>query len=492
MSSHARQGQAAKAGPKLRGTPLKLRRALMQAQAERDMKLEEIERDSGANVPSRPKTQRLRGRSKDIGRRDGPSTGLDLPSRPRKSAGQHADVQGEQALNQQRLEIRLAPTSAAVEKVHQRQCDTRGPVTPPPRRSPSTESPSQDSESSSESESDDSSSDDSSSDVEHTPVKRKARPRVKLSVSQTRELLVEFVARENDYLAALANGAKCYRDMPFWIDIRKRLRLVHIADKWSDLSRTFGIIVGPRERQAMAGKKVPCRNDIERLIESCARIRIRRGILDGFVGENLLNANMVPGLIESGSLEKCELMLGEMQHLQRKKYNQDAGDGSDNTDEESGDSSDSSDSRSSGTTSGSSSSSSDDDSSEDSDDDGEGTNSASETANQTALSPPTSPIMTSPHRHHVDEDSSPVSTAAATYHADTDAADDGDDGDDSSAIEQAIALLQRRQARKRRRPESGEDLQPSRGAMMHHEGEPMRKRHRQGVDGLLGRLADLI
>ncbi|TLD14618.1 hypothetical protein PspLS_10983 [Pyricularia sp. CBS 133598] len=479
MNLHTRQGRAARAEPKLRGTPLKLRRALRQAQAQRDQKLDDMERDSGANIPSRPKAQ-------DTGRRDRRSMDLELPSRPRKSAGQHGAAQGEQARRQERLKIRLEPTSPAVTRGHQRQCPPRAPVTPPPRRSPPAETPPQGGESSSDSESDDSSSDYSSSDEEPTPAKRKAMSRVKLSKCQERDLLTEFLAREYDYLAAMANGAKCHRDMPFWVDMRKRLRLVQVTDKWSDLSRAFGIIVGARERQAMAGKKVACKNETERLIESCARIRIRRGILDGFVDEDLLNPNMVPGLIESGSLEQCELMLGEMQHLRRKQCAQEACDG---TDEES-DAQHESESDDGGESSESSGSSSNSRSSISSDDDGEGTNNASEAAHQMASSPPTSPIMSSPRCPHADETSSPSSTTAATYHADTDAADDCDDGDDGddeddeddlTAIAQAIALLQSRQARKRRRRDSAADMHPSRRVRTQHDKDYTRARHERPV-----------
>ncbi|TLS21155.1 uncharacterized protein PpBr36_10591 [Pyricularia pennisetigena] len=470
MNSPTRQGPDARAVPKLRGTPLKLRRALRQAQAERDKKLEDMERDYGANIPSKPKTQRPRGQMQDAGRRGRPFMDLQLPSRPRKSAGDHVNAQSEQAQRHERLEIRVVSTSPAVNKVPRRQCAPRAPATPPPRRSSATENSSQGGKSSSESESDGSSSyggssDDNSSDDEHIPVRRRARTRVKLSKSQKRDLLVEFVAREKYYLAALANGAKCHRDMPFWIDIRKRLRLVEVAHKWSDLSGAFGVIVGPRERQAMAGKKVPCKSDIERLIESCARIRIRRGILDGFVEDKLLNPNIVPDLIESGDLEQCELLLGEMQHLRRKQRAHNACDGADNADEES-DAQDESESDNS------SDDGSSDDSNDGGDDDGGDTTSASEDAHQAASSPPTSPITTSPCWPHTDEASSPTSTTAATYHADTDAAVDeeyDDDDDDSVAIEQAIALLQRRQARKRKRPESRADVQWLRRIRMQHE-----------------------
>lgn len=309
---------------------------------------------------------------------------------------------------------------------------------------------------------------------------------------------MEFVVGENDFLGALANGAKCHRDMPFWINIRKRLRLDQVTNKWSDLSRAFGVIVGTRERQAMAGKKIPCNSDIERLIDSCARIRIRRGILDGFVDDKLLNPNMVPGLIESGSLEQCELILGEMQYLQRKQRNKEVPDGPDNADEES-DAQDDSELQDSNDSSDSSDSSCDSSSSDDSndtndinDDDGESTSGVSDAAHQTASSPPTSPIMASPRWPHADQASSPSSTTAATYHADTDYADNGDDEDDSSAIEEAIALLQRRQERKRRRAESGADEAPSRRVRMQHENDAMRTRGRDGADELLGRWAGVI
>ncbi|KAH8836493.1 hypothetical protein MCOR28_002278 [Pyricularia oryzae] len=504
MNLHHLQGRAAPAGPKLRGTPLKLRRDLRRAQAERDKKLDDIERDSRANVLYRPKTQHSRGQTQDARRRDWTSMNLELPSRPRQSAGKHVDVQGQHGQRQERLEIRLEPTSPD-DRIRQRQRAPRAPVTPPPRRSPRTRSSPQHSEPSNESASDDSSSDDSSpsdtgsddsgSDDEPSLCKRKARPRVKLSKRQQRDLLMEFVVGENDFPGALANGAKCHRDMPFWINIRKRLRLDQVTNKWSDLSRAFGVIVGTRERQAMAGKKVPCNSDIERLIDSCARIRIRRGILDGFVDDKLLNPNMVPGLIESGSLEQCELILGEMQYLQRKQRNKEVPDGPDNADEES-DAQDDSELQDSNDSSDSScdSSSSDDsnDTNDINDDDGESTSGVSDAAHQTASSPPTSAIMASPRWPHADQASSPSSTTAATYHADTDYADNGDDEDDSSAIEEAIALLQRRQERKRRRAESGADEAPSRRVRMQHENDAMRTRGRDGADELLGRWAGVI